>query len=305
MLDKKIIAALGMSLLVVPQCLMAQTVGTVNATALNVRSKATTSSSVVTKVYKGASLEVLDVVGGSDPWYKILIKGKNAYIKQEYLTLTKADGVSDGNSLNIRSYPSTESYSQVIGKLNRGDKVTVVYKVGNFYKIFVNGKPGFVASQYIDSIYSSYLPKQSIKNVRDIVTGKDYSSQATTTTKVTGEQIVQTAKKYLGNPYVYGGTSLTNGADCSGFTQSIMKLFNISIPRTAQAQSQQGKLISKNNMQKGDLIFFGNSTTTISHVGIYIGDGKMIHASTASTGIIISDAYTSGKAPLQVIRRVI
>lgn len=91
--------------------------------------------------------------------------------------------------------------------------------------------------------------------------------------------IVAYAKQFLGNPYVYGGTSLTNGADCSGFTQSVFKHFGISIPRTSDAQGRAGREVSYSEAQAGDIIYYGG------HVAIYLGGGRIVHASTAKTGI--------------------
>lgn len=102
--------------------------------------------------------------------------------------------------------------------------------------------------------------------------------------------IVAYAKQFLGNPYVYGGTSLTNGADCSGFTMRIFEHFGISTGRTSRDQAANGKEISLDKIQPGDLLFYA-SGKTINHVALYIGDGKIIHASTSKTGIIISTAY--------------
>lgn len=100
-----------------------------------------------------------------------------------------------------------------------------------------------------------------------------------------GAQIAAYAVQFVGNPYVPGGTSLTNGADCSGFTWAVHKHFGISIPRVSVDQSRGGKAVSISNVQPGDIIYYGH------HVGIYIGNGKIVHASTQKTGIKISN-YT-------------
>lgn len=297
---KKAALLIGAGIMMLPQFTFGKTVGTVNATALNVRSNPTTTSSVVKKVYAKESVEIVDLVGTSDAWYKVNVQGTNAYVKREYLTLTKADGTVKATSLNIRSYPDTQK-SKVIGSLKNGTSVDVLYKVNGFYKIMINGSAGFVSSQYIDCKYDAYVGKQPLSNVGTIPVW----TGGTVTNSSKGEKVVETAMKYLGNPYVYGGTSLTNGTDCSGFTQGVMKIHGITLPRTANEQSKVGTLITKANLQKGDLLFFGSSTSSITHCGIYIGNDKMIHASTASTGIIISGAYTSGGNSLQVIRRVI
>jgi cell wall-associated NlpC family hydrolase/SH3-like domain-containing protein len=113
---------------------------------------------------------------------------------------------------------------------------------------------------------------------------------STTTTSGTRQAIVNFALQFVGNPYVYGGTSLTNGADCSGFTQSVMANFGISISRTAGAQSVGGREVSLSNIQPGDLLFYsGSGDYGIGHVSMYIGNGQVVHASNSRTGIIVSD----------------
>lgn len=298
---KKAMLLIGAGIMMLPQLTFGKTVGVVNASVLNVRSNPTTTSAIVKKVYAKESVQIVDLAGTSDIWYKIDIEGTNAYIKQEYLTLTKADGTVKATHLNIRSYPDTQK-SKVIGSLKNGTNVEVLYKVNGFYKIIVNGSTGFVSSEYVDCKYDSYISTQSLSNVGEISV---WTGDSAASSSSKGEKVVETAMKYLGNPYVYGGNSLTNGTDCSGFTQGVMKIHGVTIPRTSSGQSKVGTLITKENLQRGDLLFFGSSTTAISHCGIYIGDDKMIHASSPSTGIIISGAYVSGGLPLQVIRRVI
>lgn len=304
--QKKMVGLLGVGMMLLPQLALGKTVGSVNADVLNVRLEPTTTSAIVKKVYAKEVVQIMDLVGTKEQWYQVDVQGKKAYIKQEYLTLSKADGTVNATSLNIRSYPDMQK-SKVIGSLKNGTQVEVLYKVNGFYKVMVNGATGFVASQYIDCKYDAYVNTQPITSVGEIPiwTGNKEVINEGVTNALKGEDVVETAMKYLGNPYVYGGTSLTNGADCSGFTQSIMKLHGVTIPRTSLEQSKVGTLIEKENIQKGDLLFFGSSRETISHCGIYIGEGKMIHSSTPATGIIISNAYTSGNLPLQVIRRVI
>lgn len=104
----------------------------------------------------------------------------------------------------------------------------------------------------------------------------------------TGMEIVNFATQFVGNPYVWGGTSLTNGADCSGFTQSVFANFGISIPRTAAAQASSGTPVDLSDIQAGDLLFYYGDSG-IGHVTIYMGNGQVVHASNASTGITISD----------------
>lgn len=109
-------------------------------------------------------------------------------------------------------------------------------------------------------------------------------------TSSTRQSVVNFALQFVGNPYVWGGTSLTNGADCSGFTQSVLANFGISIPRTAGSQSQSGTPVSVSDVQPGDLLFYsGSGDYGIGHVSMYIGNGQVVHASNSTTGIIVSD----------------
>lgn len=110
-----------------------------------------------------------------------------------------------------------------------------------------------------------------------------------TTSSGDGSYIVDYAKQYVGNPYVYGGNSLTNGVDCSGFTQQVFGDNGISLARTAADQSQGGQDVSMDDLQAGDLLFYDNGGY-IGHVAIYCGDGTVVHASNEETGITISDA---------------
>ena len=114
--------------------------------------------------------------------------------------------------------------------------------------------------------------------------GGSGSSGASVSGGGSGASIASYALKFVGNPYVSGGTSLTNGADCSGFTWAVYQNFGISIPRQSDAQGHSGKSVSYADAQAGDIIYYGG------HVGIYIGGGRIVHASTAKTGIKISSA---------------
>lgn len=100
------------------------------------------------------------------------------------------------------------------------------------------------------------------------------------------KELVEFALQFEGNPYVYGGTSLTNGADCSGFVMSVFKNFGYELPRVAAAQFEASRKKEISEIEPGDLVFYGGG---ISHVALYIGDGKIIHASTSASGIRISD----------------
>ena len=107
-----------------------------------------------------------------------------------------------------------------------------------------------------------------------------------------GQQIASYAVQFVGNPYVYGGTSLTSGADCSGFVQSVFANFGIGLSRTAASQASGGTSVSLDSLQTGDLLFY-SSSGSIDHVALYIGGGQIVHAANSASGIIISNAYYS------------
>jgi len=130
------------------------------------------------------------------------------------------------------------------------------------------------------------------------------SSYTYKTTGVSGQDVVNYALQFNGNPYVHGGTSLTNGADCSGFTQSVYKHFGINIPRNAASQATFGKAVSFSDKQPGDLIFYStNGGKSVTHVAIYIGNNKIIHARTPAKGIGVTPV--TGGMVVMGVRRVI
>lgn len=306
--SKKLKMILGMGAILIPTVVFGKTSATVNVDGVEVKKNPGSFQEVIAQMEKGDTVEVLNLVQSNEDatyWYEIEMEDENtAFVNPADLSITDTEGVANVDSLNIRSYPDTNN-SQVIGQLKAGDEVKLLYKVGKFYKVYANNMSGFVYADYIDTPYGKWIQEQDIAAVKDVVTGSNRAEEAVEEANSLGDEVVATAMKYLGNPYVYGGSSLTNGTDCSGFTQGIMKLMGISIPRTSRDQSRYGTLVSKSQLQKGDLLFFGDSSSSIFHTGIYIGDGKMIHASTSSRGIIIADAFTGGGAPLQVIRRVL
>ena len=138
------------------------------------------------------------------------------------------------------------------------------------------------SSQSSSSQTSSSGPASGIASAPVIGPGSSAAVVSATRTA-----IVAYAKQFLGNPYVYGGTSLTNGADCSGFTQSVFAHFGITTGRSSRDQAAKGKEISMSAIQPGDLLFYA-SGSYINHVAIYIGDGKIIHSSNPTTGITIT-----------------
>jgi len=242
---------------------------TVTASALNVRSGPSTSYSITTKVYKG---EIVEVLESSNGWSKIkTASGKTGWSSEEYLSTS---GTSDNtgssttgkkvtvtaSTLNVRSGPST-SYS-ITTKVYKGDKVEVLESSNGWSKIkTTSGKIGWSSEEYLstsgtsDNTGNSTTPSDKVKAVVDL------------------------AYAQLGKPYVWGANG-PSSFDCSGLMTYVFKNgAGFNLPRTSREQSQVGTTVSKSNLQPGDLIFSStNGTGTVNHVGIYVGNGEMIHS---------------------------
>lgn len=150
---------------------------------------------------------------------------------------------------------------------------------------------GYVEADYSEDNYTDDTYTDDVYTDDTYVedtSGDEYVEDASGSTASTlGQEIANFACQFVGNPYVWGGTSLTNGADCSGFTQSVMAHFGIGISRTAAAQSGGGTPVDLGSIQPGDLLFYSDGGS-IGHVSIYIGNGQVVHASNPTNGIIIS-----------------
>lgn len=180
----------------------------------------------------------------------------------------------------------------IIKYLNEGVSVEVLEKYGDFYKVEVDHLQGY--------IYKTQIETEGLENVKDVT---PVVKEETVVSISKGEQIVKTAKQYLGGKYVYGGNNLETGVDCSGFTQQIMKKCGITIERSSRSQyASSGVKVSVSNIKPGDLVFYGKNGVTVDHVAIYAGDNQIIHASDSKSGIKMSNLYY-GK-PLIGVKRV-
>ena len=198
-------------------------------------------------------------------------------------SLVKLPGTITTANKNAAIINSTGQKADVLGRVNEGDMVMVFAKEDNFYKVKIDNTVGY--------IYNSSIDESKLSNI--IEESKSISK---------GEEVVAYAKQFLGGPYVYGGNSLQSGVDCSGFTQQIMKHFNISIGRSSRDQyANSGHFVSEADIRPGDIVCYGNGS--VNHVGIYVGNGQIIHANDESTGIIMSSLHY-GK-PIMGIKRVI
>ncbi len=198
------------------------------------------------------------------------------------------------SAVNVRAKSSTSS--NVITTLTQNTQVKAVGEEGDWYKVEVNGKSGYILKSLLSTnkvevtSRSSTADRQTTDNSNNKkqTNNNNKEQEATTTNSSKGEEIVAYAKQFLGRKYVYGGSG-PNTFDCSGFTMYVYKHFGYSMGHSAVTQAGLGKYVSKGNLQPGDLVIFNDSANrSIGHVGIYVGGGQFIHASSGSGKIIIS-----------------
>ncbi len=242
----------------------------VSTTTLNVRKDANTSSSLVVQLKLNDKVKVVETVDNT--WSKIKYNNYTGYVATKYLSNDKAE-------ITSRSTETTRDLEENLDNSSSNSN--------NEKK---NSSESSNSSKKSSSSKSSNSSKESSSS----------DSKKSSSSSTSGSKVVAYAKKFLGNPYVWGGTSLTNGCDCSGFVMSVYSHFGYSLPHSSSALAGVGTAVSKSDLQVGDIVCF------TGHVGIYIGGNKMIHASTPKTGIIISslsERYYASK--YKCARRVI
>ena len=251
---------------------------------LNVRKKP--GGEIIGKMIRYSGCEIL---GEDGDWYEIKSGPVTGYVSKDYI-LTGEDAkmkaiemaklravVTAESNLNVREQPTTDS--KIITKICSEERYDVLEEVNGWVKISLEGGDddveeayGYISADYADVRYA-------------LIEAYEFSPL----TSGTGlrNTLVNFALDYLGHPYVWGGTSLTRGADCSGFVLSVFRNYGISLPRTSAAQAGVGTKVSSAEMRPGDLVFY-SSGGRIDHVAIYIGNGQIVHAANPRKGIIIS-----------------
>ena len=295
---------------------------------VNVRSMPDENSEVVGKLYNHSAGTWLDKQGD---WYKIESGNVVGFVKGEYVKTGQAAvklaaevgqrlATVHTTTLKIREEASADSI--VLGLVANEDQLSVIEETDEWVKVNIEEGDGWVSKEYVS--LSTWFPKAESKAEEEArlkkeeaerkkaqqaaarsaggkKSGKSSSGGGGGSYSVSGgggmgSSVASYALQFVGNPYVYGGTSLTNGTDCSGFTMSVYRNFGVSLPHSSGAQRAVGYGVgSLAEAQPGDLICYSG------HVGLYIGGGQIVHASTARTGIKVSNA---GYRNILAIRRI-
>ena len=253
-----------------------------------VRKSASTGCKAIGKLHRGSAGTIL---GKKGAWVKISSGSLKGYVKKEYLATgadaeklaekygTKYAVLKKGTSvLNVREEKNTSS--DIVTQLPEGKRYTVKSENADWCKVKVKGKSGYVAKEYVHTKYSFKEAKSLTKKIKETV--RSYASENK------AESLISYAKQFIGNKYVWGGTSLTNGTDCSGFTLRVFQKFGYSLPRTSAEQAGCGSSVKLSELKPGDLVFYKRGGR-VHHVAIYIGGGQIVHAAGAKWGIITSN----------------
>lgn len=272
---------------------------------------------IIAKLPNNAGCDILDTP--KEGWYKIRSGKITGYVKSEYILtgqaaqdkamqVAKLMAIANTDGVNVRSEPNTSS--TIWTQISNNEKFLVASQQDGWVEIELDDTVGYISSDYVDVKYGlneaiRYTPvveapakpsggssskpsggsssKPSSGKTNDGAAGSNAGNVSSKRA-----QIANYAVQFVGNPYVWGGTSLTSGADCSGFTMSVMAHFGVSLPHSSAAQANCGKAITSSQMRPGDLVFYAGSGGAINHVALYIGNGQVCHASSAKTGIKIS-----------------
>lgn len=251
---------------------------------LNIRQEASTDSEVIGILTNHNACELLE---DSGEWYKVTSGKVTGYVNKQYLvTGDEAEAIAEQEiktvatvnteTLNVRAEKSTEA--AVLSQVGNSEAFTVNSVADGWVEISVDDSVGYISQDYVT--LAQALP--TAKTIEQVKYGDGVSDVRAS--------VVSYALQFVGNRYVWGGTSLEKGIDCSGFTMRILGKYGISLPHSSKAQPSYGTKISASEAKPGDLFFYG-SGRSISHVAIYIGNGQIVHASNKRDGIKVSNAY--------------
>ena len=280
---------------------------------LNIRAAASSDAEVLGKLYVKGAATVLETLDG---WYKVTSGSVTGYVHADYVIVgdeatckaaSKRIGTVNTDTLRLRKEASTESGVRTL--LSGGNKVTVIDEsIEGWLKVQYKSYTGYVSADYVsvETVYSyaeSKAEEAARKEAERAAAAKKNNNKTSSSNKkynapsgVSGQSVVNYAVQFVGNPYVWGGTSLTKGADCSGFVMKIYEAFGVSLPHSSYKLRSVGYSVSASDVQPGDIICYSG------HVAIYMGDGKIVHASNRKDGIKISNNWQYKK--VLAIRRI-
>lgn len=280
-------------------------------TYLNVRKGAGTSYKIVGKM---PGYSVCEILEEKDGWYKIKSGDVTGYVSADYIltgyeanvkAMEKMTAVLEVNcdKLNVREEPSTEC--SVATKVSKGAHLDIIEEEKDgWYKASINGLEGYVSAEYVNVVYTLPTAQAIIEVVAPSGGGSkvDYT-YVNPAASQKAQEIINYAYQFLGNPYKYGGNSLTKGIDCSGFVKQIFAKFGYNLPRTSSAYlSGVGTTIPLDQIQPGDILVYKYSNGG-GHVAIYIGNGKIIHAANERADICIGNYnFVTPRRAVRVIK---
>ncbi|MBR1693619.1 MAG: C40 family peptidase [Lachnospiraceae bacterium] len=283
---------------------------------VNVRSEPSEEGEILGKLYNES---VGEFISEQDGWYEIKSGSVTGFVKGEYV-VTGEDAIDlakqvgkriatvNTTTLFVRDEATTES--SVVGYVGMEDELTVKEDLDGWVKVSIEEGEGYISKDYID-LSTEFVKAESKAEEEARLQKEEAARQAANAAAAAadkkeqksgkssqsgasgasvsgggrGSAVANYALQFVGNPYVYGGSSLTNGTDCSGFTMSVYAQFGVSLPHSSGAQRGVGYDVGGlANAQPGDIVCYSG------HVGIYIGNGQIVHASTAATGIKVSNA---------------
>ena len=247
-----------------------------------------------------------DIIETLDGWYKIKSGTVTGYIAADPELIATGQEAKDlamqnatqmaiitTDVLNVRVEPNTDSkiWTQIV----KDERYPVVDQQDGWVQIDLGSVDAEDGSQdgdekaYISTRDNNVEVRYALNEAIKFTPAKDSSSGASSdgsgTKQSRRSQLVNYALQFVGNRYVWGGTSLTNGVDCSGFTMRVMEKFGVSLPHYSGSQAQMGKKVTSATMKPGDLIFYAGSNGKVNHVAIYIGNGRIVHAASRRSGI--------------------